>query len=391
MKLLSLEPDAAASVPRTDAAADLYVGRPNVRDAGDFLLKAERILASGRLSNDGPNVRSLEKRICEILGVRNAVTVCNGTLGLQVAAKALGLTGEVIMPSFTFVATAHALEWIGLRPVFVDIDPVTHNIDPARIDEAITGRTSAIVGVHLWGAPCDVPAIEEVAANRGLPVMYDASHAFGSSLDGRKIGGFGACEVFSLHATKFVHTFEGGVITTDDDDLAAKMRLMRNFGFSGFDNVVSAGINAKMPEISAAMGLCCLVALEDFEAANRRNYRDYRQRLEPLPGVSVLEYDDDEANNCQYVVMMVDPDECACTRDEIVNALHAENIIARRYFWPGCHRMEPYRTLDPDAGSRLTRTEDVAANVAVLPTGPTVSGEDVARVCEAIERKCRPS
>lgn len=367
-------------------ATKFYVGLPDIPDEKSFLESVTDVIAMRRVTNDGPNVRSLEQRICGMLGVRNAVAVCNGTLGLQVAAKALGLTGEVIMPSFTFVATAHALEWIGLQPVFVDIDPETHNIDPERIDEAITDRTSAIIGVHLWGTPCHAAAIEEVARNRGLSVMYDASHAFGSSLDGRKIGGFGACEVFSLHATKFVHTFEGGVITTNDDALAAKMRLMRNFGFQGYDRVVSCGINAKMAEIPAAMGLCCLEVIDEAADRNRRNYLLYAEHLRGLSGISLLAYDDATQGNYQYVVIEVDRDLCPCTRDDLVDALHKQNVIARKYFWPGCHRMEPYLSARPEARRDLPNTEDVAERVIVLPTGAAVGQEEIAGICAVLRK-----
>lgn len=386
MKSLSLKIETAGVVSEADAVATLIVGRPDVGDAGDFLQRTEEILDSGRLTNDGPNVRLLEQRICETLGVRNAIAVCNGTLGLQVAAKALGLTGEVIMPSFTFVATAHALEWIGLQPVFVDIDQETHNIDPDQIHEAITDRTSAIVGVHLWGNPCEVAAIEAVARNRALLVMYDASHAFGSSLAGRKVGGFGACEVFSLHATKFVHTFEGGVITTNDDALAAKMRLMRNFGFQGYDLVVSCGVNAKMAEIPAAMGLCSLATMQEAADRNRRNYLLYAEHIRGLPGITLLAYDDAIQGNYQYVVIEVDCDLCPSTRDNLVDALHAQNVIARKYFWPGCHRMEPYLSARPQGWRDLPITEDVAERVIVLPTGAAVGEGEIAGICAVLRK-----
>jgi dTDP-4-amino-4,6-dideoxygalactose transaminase len=370
-------------------ATELHVGLPNIPNEQSFLQKVEDLVAGRRLTNNGPNVRRFEKRVCEILGVANAVAVCNGTLGLQLAAKALGLSGEVVMPSFTFVATAHALEWIGLKPVFADIDPATHSIDPRRIAEAITDHTSAIVGVHLWGTPCDVIGIEAVAKDRGLPVMYDASHAFASSFGGRKLGGFGSCEVFSLHATKFVHTFEGGVITTNDDALAEKMRLMRNFGFQDYDKVVSAGINAKMTEIAAAMGLCCLDQMDIFKTVNRRNYLFYAECLNGIHGITVLSYREPDQGNYQYVVIEVDEDVCSRSRDEIVDALHAENVIARRYFWPGCHHMEPYRTLHPDAWTRLPETERIASRVIVLPTGQAVDEEAIRRVCGIIREAAR--
>lgn len=384
MKLLFSEELTAGAMPESDSLSTLHVGRPSVGDTCAFLQKAEKILASGRLSNDGPFVQQFEQRICGFLGVRNAVAVCNGTLGLQVAAKALGLTGEVIMPSFTFVATAHALEWIGLEPVFVDIDPETHNIDPERIDKAIKDRTSAIVGVHLWGTPCHTAAIEAIAKKRGLQVIYDASHAFGSSLAGRKIGGFGACEVFSLHATKFVHTFEGGVITTNNDELAARMRLMRNFGFQGYDRVVSCGINAKMAEIPAAMGLCSLAKMQAAADRNRRNYLLYAEHLRGLPGIALLAYNDTTQGNYQYVVVEVDRNSCPYTRDELVDVLHAQHIIARKYFWPGCHRMEPYLSAHPSAVHSLNCTEDVAEKVLILPTGEQVDQNAIVRICSIL-------
>jgi dTDP-4-amino-4,6-dideoxygalactose transaminase len=216
--------------------------------------------------------------------------------------------------------------------------------------------------------------------------MYDASHAFASSVGGRKLGGFGSCEVFSLHATKFVHTFEGGVVTTNDDALAEKMRLMRNFGFQDYDKVVSSGINAKMTEIAAAMGLCCLDQMDEFTAINRRNYLSYAECLNGVPGIAVVSYREFEQGNYQYVVIEVDEDVCSRSRDEIVGALHAENVIARRYFWPGCHRMEPYLTMQPDAWKSLQITELIAARVIVLPTGQAIDEATVRRVCGIIRR-----
>jgi dTDP-4-amino-4,6-dideoxygalactose transaminase len=367
-------------------ATKLHVGLPNIPDGQAFYRFAEEILATRRLTNDGPLVRQFEERVAGFVGTRHAVAVCNATLGLQIAAKALGLTGEVIMPSFTFVATAHALEWIGLKPVFVDIGPADHNIDPDKIAAAVTSRTSAIVGVHLWGTPCRTAAIEALARDHGLRVFYDASHAFGSSHAGRKIGNFGSCEVFSFHSTKVVHTFEGGVITTNDGELAKQMRLMRNFGFSGFDSVVSAGINAKMPEISAAMGLCCLDQLDEFVAINRQNYIFYSDHLSDIPGVALLSYKETDQGNYQYAVIEVDPNVCPCSRDDLVDALHAGNVIARKYFWPGCHRMEPYRTTQPGAWKSLPITERIAARVIVLPTGQAIDEATARRACGIIGR-----
>jgi dTDP-4-amino-4,6-dideoxygalactose transaminase len=369
----------------------LHVGRPNIGDRERLLARINDILDRRWLSNNGPVVQEFEKLVAEILGVKHALAMCNATAAIEIAARALGMRGEVILPSYTFVATAHALQWQGITPVFADMDPDTHNIDPAKIEALITPRTTGIVGVHVWGRACDAEAVQRVAAKHNLKVMYDASHGFGCSSGGRMLGSFGECEVFSFHATKFINCFEGGVVTTNNDELAEKMRLMRNFGFVDYDKAVYLGINGKMNEVCAAMGLTNLEAMDEIIAVNRRNYLAYRRELETVPGVSVIDYDPAERNNYQYVVIEVDPDVCPRNRDQIVDALHAENVIARKYFWPGCHRMEPYRTTQPDAWKQLPETERVAARVIVLPTGQTVDEDTVRRVCEVIRRVIAPS
>jgi dTDP-4-amino-4,6-dideoxygalactose transaminase len=362
----------------------LHVGRPNIGDRDRFLSRVSGILERRWLSNDGPMVREFEATVAARLGVKHCVAMCNATVALEIASKALDLEGEVILPSYTFIATAHALQWQGITPIFADMEPETHNIDPAKIEELITPHTTGIIGVHVWGRACDTEAIEAIAEKHKLRVMYDASHGFGCSIDGRMLGNFGACEVFSFHATKFINCFEGGAVVTNDDALAEKMRLMRNFGFKGFDNVVYLGVNGKMSEVCAAMGLTNLEAMEEIVAVNKRNYLTYCDELRSVAGVSVIRYEPEEKNNYQYVVIEVDPDVCPRNRDEIVEALHAENVIARKYFWPGCHQMEPYRTTQPDAGNHLPETERVAARVVVLPTGQTIDESTVRRVCRII-------
>jgi dTDP-4-amino-4,6-dideoxygalactose transaminase len=200
------------------------------------------------------------------------------------------------------------------------------------------------------------------------------------------IGGFGACEVFSFHATKFINSFEGGAVVTNDDGLADKLRLMRNFGFKGFDNVIYLGTNGKMTEICAAMGLTSLDAAHDLIAINRRLYEAYRSGLANLPGVSLIHYDPGERNNYQYVVLEIHDRLAPLNRDELVTVLHAENVLARKYFWPGCHRLEPYRSLQPDAAPRLPETERLAARILLLPTGETLGPETVALICGLIRR-----
>jgi dTDP-4-amino-4,6-dideoxygalactose transaminase len=362
----------------------LYVGRPNIGDRQRFLERVNEMFDRRWLSNDGPFLKEFEQRISELVGVKHAIAVCNATAGIELASRALDLKGEVIMPSYTFVATAHALQWQEITPVFADMHPATHNIDPAKIEALITPRTTGIVGVHVWGRACDTRAIENIAARHNLKVMYDASHGFGCSSGGRMLGSFGECEVFSFHATKFINCFEGGVVTTNNDELAEKMRLMRNFGFVDYDKVVYLGINGKMNEVCAAMGLTNLEAMDEIIAANKRNYLAYCGELASVPGVSVIQYDPAERNNYQYVVIEVNPVVCPRNRDEIVEALHAADVIARKYFWPGCHRMEPYQTTQPETWKRLPETECFAARVIVLPTGQTVEEETVRRVCRTI-------
>jgi dTDP-4-amino-4,6-dideoxygalactose transaminase len=362
----------------------LHVGRPNLGDRNALIARINGMLDRRWFSNNGPLVQEFENKIADFIGVKHAVAMCNATVALEIASRALKLHGEVIVPSYTFVATAHALQWQEITPVFCDMDPATHNIDPAKIEQLITPKTTGILGVHVWGRRCDTEIIEEIAARRNLKVMYDASHGFACSRGGRMLGTFGECEVFSFHATKFLNCFEGGAVVTNSDDLAKKMRLMRNFGFQGFDDVAYLGVNGKMTEVCAAMGLTSLEAVDEIIAVNLRNYEAYKSGLANLPGISLINYDPAERNNYQYVVLEVDPDLCPRNRDEIVEALHTENIFARKYFWPGCHRMEPYRSLQPNAGLLLPETERISARVIVLPTGQMVDVEMVQRICNVI-------
>jgi dTDP-4-amino-4,6-dideoxygalactose transaminase len=361
----------------------LHVGRPNMGDREAFLAYVNDIFDRRWLSNDGPLVQQFEARVAAHLGVKHCVAMCNGTIALEIAIRALGLEGEVIVPSYTFVATAHALQWQGITPVFADIDPATHVLDPAAVRRMITPRTSGIIGVHLWGRASPVEALQAIADEHGLKLMFDAAHAFSVTHGGRMVGSFGACEVLSFHATKFFNSFEGGAVVTNDDALAATMRYMRNFGFAGLDRVDHPGTNGKMIEIAAAMGLVNLDSVDEVIAANRRNYEAYRAALADVPGVRLLAYDERERNNYQYVILEVAPG-CAASRDAIVDALRAENIMARRYFWPGSHRMEPYRSLFPHAGLVLPRTEEVAGSVIVLPTGQTMDAGKIAVVAQVV-------
>lgn len=362
----------------------LHVGQPNLGDRAYFMARVERILDSRWFTNHGECVRELEAELAAFLGVKHCIAVCNATIGLEIAIRALPMEGEVIVPSLTFVATAHALQWQQVTPVFCDVDPATHVLDPVQVERLITDRTTGILGVHLWGRPCAIDALQQIAERHRLHLLFDAAHAFGCSHGGRMIGGFGRAEVFSFHATKFFNSFEGGAITTDDDELAKKIRLMTNFGFAGYDHVVHIGTNGKMSEVSAAMGLTSLRSLDDFVAVNRRNHHLYRERLAPIAALKLLGFDETERCNYQYVVAEYTPAPGGPTRDELVEALWAENVMARKYFWPGCHRMEPYRTLYPRAAARLPETHAVAARLLVLPTGTGVSPDEIGRLCDLL-------
>jgi dTDP-4-amino-4,6-dideoxygalactose transaminase len=362
----------------------LHVGRPNIGNREKLMERINDMLDSKWLSNKGKFVQQFEQSIADYLGVKHCIAICNGTIALELAIRALGLKGEVIVPSFTFIATAHALQWQEITPVFCDIDPKTHTLNPWRIESLITPRTSGIIGVHLWGNPCDVEALQQIAEKHHLKLMFDASHSLGCSYKGKMIGNFGAAEIFSFHATKFINSFEGGAITTNDDSLNDKLRLMKNFGFSGYDNVVYLGTNGKMSEVSAAMGLTSLESIDEFIAINRQNYECYQKELSDIPGIKLMPVNESEAHNYQYIVLEVDEQKTHVSRDLLLKFLHAENVIARRYFYPGCHRMEPYRSYFPHAGLLLPETEILTSKVLVLPTGTSISEIIIQRISTII-------
>ena len=387
MKRIKSAADLAINGAPPAFAKPLHVGRPNIGNRDAFLQSVARILDSQWLTNNGPMVQEFEQRIADYLGVKHCVAMCNGTIALEIAIRALELEGEVIVPSWTFVATAHALYWQGITPVFADIDPATHNLDPNSVRKMITPRTTGIIGVHLWGRPAPIEHLQAIAEKHSLKLMFDAAHAFGSTYKGESIGQFGACEVLSFHATKAFNTMEGGAIVTNDDDLAATTRLMRNFGFEGYDSVIHPGTNGKMIEVCAAAGLANLEILDGVFSANRKTYSKYRGALDGIPGISVVEYDSENINSHHYVVLEVD-ERCLISRDQIIAALHAENILARRYFWPGCHRMKPYRDLYPHAGLMLPNSEALSERIIVLPAGPSISSEAIEQISDTIRTLC---
>ncbi|MCO5995415.1 dTDP-4-dehydro-6-deoxyglucose aminotransferase [Actinoallomurus rhizosphaericola] len=359
----------------------LFVGRPSIGDRSRFLERMNWALDNQWLTNGGPLLREFEERVADLAGVRNCVATCNATTALQLMYLAMELSGEVIMPSMTFIATAHAARMVGLRPVFCDIDPATGCIDPREAEAAVTSRTSAVVGVHLYGRPCPIDELQKVTVKHGLKLAFDAAHALGCTYQGRRIGGFGTAEVFSFHATKVVNSFEGGAIVTDDDGLAQHLRSLNAFGTGAGGRTERIGTNAKMSEAAAAMGLTSLDAFDATVRHNRANHALYQSELLGVEGVSVFSFDEEESPNCQYVVVQIDEAVAGVHRDLLMQVLRAENVVPQRYFSPACHQVEPYRSECP---VELPHTERMADQVLVLPTGPAVSGEDIRRVCDVV-------
>ncbi|MGB3653596.1 MAG: aminotransferase class I/II-fold pyridoxal phosphate-dependent enzyme [Rivularia sp. (in: cyanobacteria)] len=365
----------------------LHVNRPNIGSREILLQRINDVLDRKWLTNNGPLVQEFEQEIASFVGVKHCIATCNATMGLQIAIKACELKGEVIVPSFTFVATAHALQWQGIEPIFCDVESDTHNIDPQKIEQLITDKTTGIMGVHLWGRGCNVEALEEIARRYNLKLLFDAAHAFGCSYKGQMIGSFGNAEVFSFHATKFCNSFEGGAIVTNDSELANKIRKMKNFGFSDYDRdrAEYLGINGKMNEVSAAMGLTSLESIDDFISINRKNYKYYQQELSNIPGVNLITYDEGERCNYQYIIVEIDELVTGITRDKVYKILWAENILAKRYFYPGCHNMEPYRSRIADMGLMLTNTRHLAARVLALPTGTAIGRREISKICQILK------
>jgi len=360
----------------------LHVGRPNIGDPQTALRNIDEVFKSGWLTNNGQFVKQLEAEVASRLGVKHVIAVCNATIGLQLVLRALidELDGEVIVPSFTFVATAQAPQWLGLQPVFADSSEDDHGLDPRDVERKITPRTRAILGVHLWGGPSHVTPLQALADKYALPLIFDAAHAFDGEYQGIKIGNFGRAEVFSFHATKVFNTAEGGAITTNDSALYDKLCLMRNFGFAGTDKISTLGTNAKMSEISACIGLANLPHVDEFVANNHFKHSYYADKLQSIPGITLFRPLKDGRSNHHYAVVEVNPDITGVGRDVLVEKLWAQNILARRYFYPGLNRVPPFGQPDAPFDPDLPVSERLVQQVMVLPTGPSVNVEDIDQI-----------
>ena len=365
-------------------SAPLHVNRPYAQARDNFQELIRQSFDASWFTNDGPLVKRFEDQLMAELNVPNVVLVANGTLGLELVMLALGLEGEVILPSFSFVSGAHVTMKMGLTPRFCDISAIDMNADAELIERMITPRTAAVVPTHIWGQPCAPLRLEAICRDAGVALIFDAAHGFGCSHQGLPVGSFGDAEVFSLHATKTLHSFEGGFITTRDDVLASKLRKMRNFGFTGVDSVSGVGTNAKMSEAHAAMGLANLARFDDIRARSAASHHAYRVGLDTINGVTFHKPVNDVENNLHYAVALVDEGKFGLSRDQLVHILAAENVLARRYYYPGVHRLSPYRDLDCGLNAHLPVTDEISKRVLVLPSGATVGPQDVNHVVDLI-------
>lgn len=360
----------------------LFVGQLNAPSTKKAVDAFTQIFDRHFYTNHGPLVTEFEAELAKFFDVKHVICMTNGTMALMVAAKSIGLRGDVVVPAFTFPATAQALSAAGLNPVFCDVDPDLHNITVDTVRAALTADTGAIVGVHMWGRACGIDGLQDLADEKGLDLIFDAAHAVGCTYKGRKIGGFGSCEVFSFHATKVLGCAEGGCVTTNEDDVAAAVRTAANFHDQQTFAQVPLRTNAKMSEAQAAMGLLSLEEIDTYIAANRHRYLRYQDKLADISGISFCAHAGEEDSNFQYVVCGVEQKAFGASRDQLLHALHLKNIMARRYFNPGLHKAFPYA----ETAWNLPSTDLLCSKVIQFPSGSDISDADIDRVCDAVRR-----
>ena len=361
----------------------LFVTRPFLPPLQEFLPYLEQIWENKILTNNGPFHKQFEKELCDYLGVEHLCLLANGTLALVTALQTLRITGEVITTPYSFVATAHSLLWNGITPVFVDIDPETCNLDPARIEEAITPQTTAILPVHCYSNPCDVDAIQEIADIYGLKVIYDAAHTFGVKYRGDSLVRHGDLSVMSFHATKVFNTFEGGAIVCPDAKTKQRVDYLKNFGFANEVTVMAPGINGKMSELNAAFGLVQLRYIDQALQARRRIAALYQEALAGVPGLRMLSKKKDMVDNSSFFPIFVEED-YSFGRDELYTKMKEAGIHGRRYFYPLISEMPMYRGLPSAGKDKLKNASRIASQVICLPLYPDMTDNDVWRVCDIL-------
>lgn len=361
----------------------IYVTQPHLPPLAEFMPYLEKIWNSKILTNGGPFHQRLEKALCEYLGVEHIALFSNGTLALVTALQALRITGEVITTPYSFVATAHSLLWNGIRPVFVDIDRDTLNLDPAKIEAAITPQTTAIMPVHCYGHPCDVDAIQKIADNYNLKVIYDAAHAFGVEDEGGSILRHGDLSVISFHATKVFNTFEGGAIVCPDAKTKQRIDHLKNFGFVDEITVVAPGINGKMSELNAALGMLQLQYIEQAIAQRQEIASAYVERLAGIPGIACVRDAGEKVANFSYFPILVERD-YPISRDALYQKLRDNNIYSRRYFFPLISDFPMYRGFPSAQRDNLPVATDIAKRVLCLPIYPGLEEEQLAAIVQII-------
>lgn len=365
----------------------LYVTRPHLPPLEQFLPYLESIWTSQVVTNGGPFHQQLERELCDHLGVEYVSLFANGTLALVTALKALRITGEVITTPFSFAATPHAAAWNGIAPVFADIDPQTMNLDPKSVEAAISNETTAILPVHCYGRPCDIEGIKSVADRHNLRVIYDAAHAFGVEYQGESVLRHGDLAVLSFHATKVFNTFEGGAIVSGSAELKAHIDRLKNFGIVDQHTVLAAGINAKMSEMNAALGLLQLQYIDEIIAARGRIDAGYRAKLSGIRGLRIPDAGSGYSQNYSYFPVFIS-DEFGMSRDDLYERLSARGVMARKYFFPLVSDTVAYRNARVVAGG-VPNAEKAASEVLCLPIFPAMTQDDLERVCREISALSR--
>jgi dTDP-4-amino-4,6-dideoxygalactose transaminase len=364
-------------------AEPIYVTRPLLADLDEVNRELQEIWESQWLTNGGAKHQKLEEELRRTLKVPGLSLFSSGTTALMVAVRSLGLAGEVITTPFTFPASTHVLPWNNIAPVFCDIDETTLTIDAEKLVELITPQTTGILGVHVYGMPCNVRKIQEIADHYHLRVIYDAAHAFGTEIDNVGIGNFGDITMFSFHATKLFHTIEGGALTFSDPRSKSKIDLLRNFGIMDEETVVLPGINGKMNELQAAIGLISLRHLEDERCKRREIIAAYEQNLAGIPGIKVFEVPENVKNSCVYFMIRIG-DEFGLSRDEVHAALKESNVITRKYFYPLCSDYDCYRHLPSASAANLPVAQRVVKEVLCMPLYGALKLDYVESICQII-------
>lgn len=364
----------------------ITVTSPLLPPLEEFTPYLEDIWRRKWITNNGHYHQELEAALCDYLKVPYISLFTNGTLPLIVALQALRITGEVITSPYSFVATTHALWWNGIKPVFVDIDPTTCNLDPEKIEAAITPRTTAIMPVHVYGKPCDTSRIQEIADKYGLKVIYDAAHAFGVEVNGKPILKHGDMSTLSFHATKVYNTIEGGALICQDEKTKQRVDYLKNFGFAGETTVVAPGINGKMDEIRSAYGLLALKYVDAAIEARHQVAIQYRNILKEIPGISYMDDIPGVKHNYSYFPIFIDAEQYGMTRDELYFKMKEMNVLGRRYFYPLISNFSTYRGLDSARTDNLPIATKLADSVICLPMHHELSVSDVERIINLIKR-----